>query len=399
MLSNFFNTRVGFIMLLILFLTISCFAQQSTISGQFPETKAGMFYTFTRVVQLHDAPLTSFYAPFDLYNAKFGQITLKGETFDVITGLKDGEEIILVDGNRNKNFSDDEIYAQTLSGMNVNTYIEKLIFSDGSGYYIALWRIEDKLYYCGITRREGILYVGEKSYKAAIAETDSDGWYTKDAILLMVDLNENGKFDGPEFFRKYLKIGEEYFTIESVTKNGEAIVLEKSSTSVLVPFIGETFPDISFEEVSGKTINLGEKVGEWKVIYFNFLTASEVSKINVWLDAFSEFLKMEVKSYVLLVVPSSCNCTSCEECPLDLESLAKKYKDITIVPISREKLDEITIRLRLLYPETLMVISPDNVLVYRTSAGVVTEGVIWKHTITMPTVEQISNLIVALVKN
>ncbi|MBZ4651006.1 hypothetical protein [Thermosipho sp. (in: thermotogales)] len=396
--ANFVNARVGFIILLLVIWTISCFAQPTTVAGQFTDTKAGMFYTFARIVPLYDTPLSSVYAPFDLHNAKFGQITMKGETFDVITGLNDGKEILLVDGNRNKNLSDDEVYVQTSSVTNMTTYIVKLIFNDGSCYYVALWRMEDKLYYCGITRKEGWLYVGNKNYKAAIADTDSDGWYTKDAILLMVDLNENGKFDGPELFRKYVKIGKEYFTIESVTKNGDSIVLERCATSVLIPFVGELFPDISFKDVSGREINLVDQAGQWKVIYFNFLTDSEMPKIKTWLDALSGFLKMGVKPYVLLLV-SSCYCQTCEECPEDVESLAEKYKGLTIIPISREELDEVTIRLRLLYPETIMVVSPDNVLIYRTNAGAVTEGVIWKHTISMPTVEQFSRLIKALIEN
>ncbi len=395
---NFVNTHLGFIILLLALWTMFCFAQSTTISGQFTDTKVGMFPTLTRIVPLRDTPLSHVYIPLDLYNAKFGQVTIKGEIFDVVIGLNDGKETLLVDGNRNKNLSDDEVYVQTSPISHMPMYIVKLTFDDGSHYYLALWRMEDKLYYCGITRKEGWLFVKDKKYKAAIAETDSDGWYTKDAILLMVDLNENGKFDGPEFFRKYVKIGKEYLIIKSVTKDGDSIVLEGCATSVLVPFVGEPFPNISFKDFDGKEINIAGQVGQWKVIYFNFLSATETSKIKAWLDVLSAFSKMGVKTYVLLVA-SSCDCTTCEECPEDIESLAKKYKGLTIIPISNEELDEATIRLRLLYPEMIMLVSPDNVLIYRTNAGAVTKGVIWKYTITMPTIEQFSRLIKTLIGN
>jgi|GEM_PF-1848754 len=391
------SKHLGLIILLLALWATIYFAQSIAVTGQFTDTKPGMFLTLTHSVTLKDSPVSSLYIPSNLYNVKFGQITFKNETFDVVIGLKNGKETLLIDGNRNKNLSDDIIYSQTSPITDTSIYIARLTFNDGSYYYIALWRIKDELYYCGITRKEGWLYSGDKKYKAAVAETDSDGWYTKGNILFMIDLNENGKFDGPEFFRKYVKIESEYYTIKSITRNGESIILEKNATSVLVPFVGEQFPNILLKDINNKEVDLSKPIGQWKVIYFNFLSASEIPQIKNWLNTLSNFSKEEMKIYALFGV-SSCEYSPSKKCP-KIEELENEYENITIIPINNKDLDELTIRLRLLYPETIMLVSPSNTLVYRTPAGVVTEEAIWKYTITMPTIEQFSHLIETLDKN
>jgi len=242
-------------------------------------------------------------------------------------------------------------------------------------YYICiLWNTENgSVAYFGLTRREGALVVEGEVFHAAIAETDSDGVYNKENVLLMVDLNRNGRFEEHEVSPRILQISGRFYEVDEVAKNGSSVVLRETEDKILTPVLGEKLiiPELSLTDMEGKPVDL--ESDEWKLLYFEPLHRERSERTLTLLKELSQIEGFR-KIVILALLEEGC----CQDSENTFFEQLKKIKGLQVVTLNMERALSVMEKLSLISPETFMIISPENKLIYRTPVAIVTDQLIWE---------------------
>ncbi|KAF2955808.1 MULTISPECIES: hypothetical protein [Marinitoga] len=371
--------------LLIILLLLPLIAYAS-ITVNLNQTKVGMMQTLFNPIVLSQKPSEILVYP-NLEKIQFGKINIGNSYFNVITGIKNNKRVIIVDSNNNKNLTDDYTDNYIFESLDNKIYDFTTINYNFEGqnyeYTIVLEYFLDKFGYFGITRKESYVDINGKKYKMFIADTNSDGIYDLENIILGIDLNFDYKYESNEIFRKFINIDGENYEVTEISKNGERIVFNKTNENIISD-IGNKF---------SKTINLGNKRIElesnkkWKIILFAPLN-KEYNKIFKYLnDNVSD--KLEVK--ILLLVNK-------EEKDNIKEIMKKEYSNLEVTLI--EGINDYEIiqeKMKLLYPHTIIILNQDNTIVYKTKAEIFEEEPIWK--IQMPTLKEEFKILRIFIEN
>lgn len=350
----------------------------SVVTGVFDEPKPGMFQTMGRSVRLMDLPDTMLIVP-PLHNVKVGKITLNDQDFYLVLGQDgSGRDVITFDCNNNLNLTDDSSGNLLLS---YESRMVKLITNalvhygaDVLPYYICiLWNTKNgSVVYFGLTRREGALVVEGEVFHAAIAETDSDGVYNKENVLLMVDLNRNGRFEEHEVSPRIFQISGRFYEVDEVAKNGSSVVLRETEDKILTPVLGEklVIPELSLTDMEGKPVDL--ESDEWKLLYFEPLYREKSEQTLTLLKELSQIEGFR-KIVILALLEEGC----CQDSENTFFEQLKKIEGLRVVTLNMERALPVMEKLSLISPETFMIISPEDKLC-RTPVAIATDQLIWK---------------------
>ncbi|WGS65502.1 hypothetical protein [Marinitoga aeolica] len=371
--------------LLIILLLLPVFVYAS-VSVKLDQTKVGMMQTLFKPIVLSQKPSEILVYP-NLEKIQFGKINIGNSYFNVITGIKNNKRVIIVDSNNNKNLTDDYTDNYIFESMDNKIYDFTTINYNFEGqnyeYTIVLEYFLDKFGYFGITRKEDYVNINDKRYKMFIADTNSDGVYDLENIVLGIDLNSDNKYESNEIFKKYININGENYEVAEVSKNGEKIIFDKTNENI-IGNVGYEFPEnINFAD---KKIEIKNNK-KWEIILFVPLN-KEYNKIFRYLnDNVSD--KLEVK--ILLLVNK-------EEKDNIKEIFEKEYSNLEVTLI--EGINEYEIiqeKMKLFYPHTIIILNPDNKMVYKTKAEIFEKEPIWK--IQMPTLEEEFNTLKIFIEN
>lgn len=371
--------------LLIILLLLPVFVYAS-ITVNLSQTKIGMMQTLFKPIVLYQKPLEILVYP-NLEKIQFGKIYIGNSYFNLITGIKNNKRVIIVDSNNNKNLTDDYTDNYIFESMDNKIYDFTTINYNFEGqnyeYTIVLEYFLDKFGYYGITRKEGYININKRKYRMFIADTNSDGIYDLENIVLGIDLNSDNKYESNEIFKKYININGENYEIAEVSENGEKVVLDKTSENI-IGNVGYEFPEnINFAD---KKIEIKNNK-KWEIILFVPLN-KEYNKIFRYLnDNVSD--KLEVK--ILLLVNK-------EEKDNIKEIIEKEYSNLEVTLIKGiNEYEIIQEKMKLFYPHTIIILNPDNKIIYKTKAEIFEKEPIWK--IQMPTLEEEFNTLKIFIEN
>ena len=386
------------LLITILVLSFATLIISNVVTGVFGESRLGMFQTMGQPVHVMDVPDIQLITP-PLLQLKVGKITLNEQNFYLVLGRESsGRPVIVFDCNGNHNLTDDsfdDFLFYERHTVRLVTHAQVRYGTDVVPYHICIiWNTEnDSAAYFGLTRREGVLIAKGTTFRASIAETDSDGIYSKDDVLIMVDLNQNGRFETYEISRKILHISGKFYRIEEVAQAGNNLVLKETEERILVPILGKelTIPDIQLTDYRGNPVTLD--LEKWRLVYFASLDKNKQARVFTLLRELSRIKNLHVVA--LLTVPENGCCPNFEE---ELAKQLEEIEGVQVVVLNMEEAIPVMEKLSLLLaPEMIMIISPKNELVYRTPVGITTNQPIW-HMVDVPLSDPVS-LVKALMGN
>ncbi|MCD6463511.1 MAG: hypothetical protein J7L52_07495 [Thermotogae bacterium] len=362
----------------------------------FGEPMIGIRLFGSQSIFLFDKPEVELTIP-SLQQPRFGKITLNNQDFYLVVGMKeDGKPVILFDCNGNHDLTDDLTSYDLLSyyeegSVAVITHAMVRYGTDVVPYYVYFrWfselteckcrcKYSNWINYARATYREGILTAGNTELPVYIVETNCDGVYSKDDTVLMVDFNQNGQIEETEIFCCFdiLRISGRFYKVKEVSRSGDSVVLEETEEEEFYPILGEEliFSDLQLTDIKGNPAIL-EK-GKWKLVYFTQLDINSYSallkdaeRIKKVLGTFSQIENLQI----IAIIEPSCWEASCWQDPVD--AFFDEMKDMDNVPVigleeGEEKGEYVARKLKLHIPETIMLISPENKLVYKSPIVVV----------------------------
>lgn len=358
-----------YFVLILLLLPIFLYA---SLSISFEKNVPGMIQTLFVPIDLHDSSSELLVYP-SLENIKFGKIYVANSYFNVLVGSTNGREVVIVDSNRNKNFTDDYVSNRIISYKeNSPIFLSKLFSRSKSSentYYIIIKKCNGVWGFFGITKKEGILTINNKKYKIFIAETNSDGLFDPDNFIAGVDLNNDGIYESYEIFNKYIQIeGQNYkITDIDIDIDGKSLILEETDEKIINPIAGNTIPDY----ITYKSGEIIFTKGKWKILISGILNDRMKDLLSYLNNLNSENIDIQ---YLYLYDKSCCDGNYNDM----FKKLENIYPNIKIIPVNMENdFDEIYQKLKILLPIDFMIISPENVLIYSTQVSLNEDNLIW----------------------
>ncbi|WP_129409632.1 hypothetical protein [Marinitoga lauensis] len=371
----------NFIFLIFLFIPIFIYA---SFSISLENTIPGMMQTLFIPIELHNNSSELLVYP-SFENIKFGKIYIANSYYNVIFGRLNGREIAIVDSNKNKNFTDD-YSSNTVIKYEKDTpvILSKLFISSNDNYknyYIIIKKCNNKWGYFGITRKEGLLNLNGKNYRIFVSEINSDGIFDLNDIIAGIDLNNDGIFESYEIFNKYFQINEQNYVITSITPDGNNLIFEKTNENIVNPLVNSYIPEYII--YSNKKIEFVEK--KWNIIISGVFNEDMKNILSYLNELNAKNIKIQ---YIYLYEKNCCNNDYIDT----LNNIRNTYVNIKIIPINMEtEFNEIHQKMKILLPQTIMIISPKNKLIYFTKVVLNEKNLIW-NIITPSFAEQFNNL-------
>ncbi|OQY10917.1 MAG: hypothetical protein B6I29_00345 [Marinitoga sp. 4572_148] len=356
-----------YFVLILLLLPIFLYA---SFSISFGESVPGMMQTLFVPIDLQDTSFELLVYP-PLENMRFGKIYVANSYFNVLIGSMNGKEVVIVDSNRNKNFTDDYVSNRIISYEENSPIFLSKLFSRSKGsentYYIIIKKCNGVWGFFGITRKEGILTINNKKYKIFIAETNSDGLFDPDNLIAGVDLNSDGIYESYEIFNKYIQIEGQNYKITDIDVDGKSLTLEETDEKIINTLVGS----IVSESIAYKNGEFVFKKGKWKILISGTLNDRMKDLLSYLNNLNSENIDIQ---YLYLYGKSCCDGNYNDM----FKNMESTYPNIKIIPINMENdFDEIYQKLKILLPIDFMIISPENVLIYSTQVSLNEDNLIW----------------------
>lgn len=269
------------------------------------------YFSAQRATLSTDKPAEVKKQPEGLVSPLYGKMESADNVLVIVDDPENGPSTLYVDCNRNGDLTDDgkaewKSKENAANGKTTTVYNGNAMVNFGTKespvpFSVAMYRFDRTdpgrkmtLFYYRDYAYEGDLALGDKTYKAMLADENVTGDFRGKAlenkgdaaaaakassgVLLLIDVNGNGKFDakGEKYdIRKPFNVNNTTWEVQDMAKDGSAFKIVKSAKSV--PAIatppqltkGKVFPSFESKDTDGKVVKFPEDY-KGKIVLIDF---------------------------------------------------------------------------------------------------------------------------------